>query len=59
MADVMLGAGVMAGLAAAWLYVTRPSTGEAAHVAKQRPRPQPWAAPLGAGGGAAGIGARF
>ncbi|MDB4933657.1 MAG: hypothetical protein JWP87_629 [Labilithrix sp.] len=64
LADVALGAGVMAGAAAVYLFLTRP-TAEAPAVARAndpatnaRVRPVPFAAPL-PGGGALGITARF
>jgi hypothetical protein len=56
-ADVALGAGVMAGAAAVYLFLTRP-TAEAKAPARARPRPAPFVAPL-AGGGAVGLTARF
>jgi hypothetical protein len=59
-ADVALGAGVMAGAAAVYLFLTRPSAegstttaSSAAHL-----RPAPFAVPL-TGGGALGVSARF
>lgn len=59
-ADVALGAGVMAGAAAVYLFLTRPSgevlTGSASAAA--RLRPVPYAAPA-LGGGAFGVSARF
>jgi hypothetical protein len=60
LADVALGAGVMAGAAAVYLLLTRPSgeAGGTAGTAHARLRPTPYAAPL-AGGGAAGFSARF
>lgn len=53
-ADVMLGAGLMAGAAAVWLYLTRPSVDRGGSG-----RAQPWIAPIGTAGGAAGFGATF
>ena len=59
-ADVALGAGVMAGAAAVYLFLTRPSgeptTGTA--TAAARFRPAPYAAPT-SGGGAVGVSAQF
>ncbi len=59
-ADVALGAGVMAGAAAVYLFLTRPSgeatTGTTSSAARWRPAP--YAAPT-AGGGAFGVSARF
>ena len=63
-ADVALGAGVMAGAAAIYLFLTRPSaevTSPAAAVSGMsgpRARTVPFAAPL-PGGGAIGLSARF
>ena len=63
-ADVALGAGVMAGIAAAYLFFTRPTV-EAAQpgMVSRRMRPVPFASPLpgaaGGAGGAGGAGAAF
>jgi hypothetical protein len=56
-ADVALGAGVMAGAAAVYLFLTRPSA-EATGSGAASLRPAPYAAPL-AGGGTVGVSARF
>ncbi len=56
LADVALGAGVMAGAAAAYLFLTRP-TAEASSSRSAR-TPTPYASPL-PGGGAVGLTARF
>lgn len=61
LADVALGAGVMAGAAAVYLYLTRPSaeaSGSSGAARLHRPAPVPFAAPL-SGGGAFGVSARF
>jgi hypothetical protein len=61
LADVALGAGVMAGAAAIYLFLTRPSAEaptSAVAGAGARVRPVPFAAPL-PGGGAVGVTARF
>lgn len=59
-ADVALGAGVMAGVAAVYLFLTRPSaeaiTGTTSGAARYRPAP--YAVPT-SGGGAVGVSARF
>jgi hypothetical protein len=58
-ADVALGAGVMAGAAAVYLFLTRPSVD--AHESSARARATPFAAPLlrGGGGGEIGLTAAF
>jgi len=56
-ADVALGAGVMAGAAAVYLFLTRPSA-EASAASAATFRPAPYAAPL-SGGGTLGVSARF
>jgi hypothetical protein len=60
LADVALGAGVMAGAAAVYLFLTRPSEEPPAPGAgaNARLRPAPFASPL-PGGGAVGVTARF
>jgi hypothetical protein len=59
MADVALGAGVMAGAAAVWLYVTRPAaSGEAPGRSRTAASARPYATPV-AGGAAVGLGGRF
>jgi hypothetical protein len=60
LADVALGAGVMAGAAAVYLFLTRPSaeSSTAPVAASARARAIPFAAPL-PGGGAAGVTAVF
>jgi len=64
LADVALGAGVMAGAAAVYLLLTRPSAEASASTATTgtgaaaRLRPAPYVAPL-SGGGAFGVSARF
>jgi hypothetical protein len=58
-ADVALGAGVMAGAAAVYLFLTRPSAeGSPGATSAARLRPAPYAAPLD-GGGAFGVLGRF
>lgn len=57
LADVALGAGVMAGAAALYLYFTRP-TAEAVPPPSARLRAVPYASPL-PGGGGVGVTARF
>jgi hypothetical protein len=58
-ADVALGAGVMAGAAAVYLFLTRPTAeGSPSGGPVGRLGPAPYAAPL-AGGGAFGVSARF
>ena len=57
-ADVFLGAGIMAGAAAAYLFFTRPEVAEAPAGAAAFVRPRPFAAPL-PGGGAVGLTTRF
>ena len=56
LADVALGAGVMAGAAAVYLFLTRPSVDS--HESSARARATPFARPL-PGGGAFGVTARF
>jgi hypothetical protein len=60
LADVALGAGVMAGAAAVYLFLTRPTaeSGPAPTTGVARPRTVPFAAPL-PGGGAVGLSAVF
>lgn len=60
LADVALGAGVMAGAAAVYLFLTRPSAepGAAPASASARARTTPFATPL-PGGGAVGVGLVF
>jgi hypothetical protein len=60
LADVALGAGVMAGAAAVYLFLTRPSADASAAPASAsaRARTTPFAIPL-RGGGAAGVGVVF
>jgi hypothetical protein len=59
LADVALGAGVMAGAAAVYLFLTRPTAeSSAAATSTARARTVPFAAPL-PGGGAVGLSASF
>ena len=58
LADVALGAGVMAGAAAAYLFFTRPTAEANPSHGTARARPVPFAAPL-PGGGAVGFTTRF
>jgi hypothetical protein len=59
LADVALGAGVMAGAAAVYLFLTRPpAEGSPVTSGAARFRPSPYAAPL-TGGGSVGLSARF
>lgn len=57
-ADVALGAGIGAGAAALYLFLTRPGTEKAQPSGAALARPAPFAAPL-PGGGAVGLTARF
>ena len=57
-ADVALGAGIGAGAAALYLFLTRPGSEKAQPSGTALARPTPYAAPL-PGGGAVGLTARF
>ena len=58
LADVALGAGVMAGAAAVYLFLTRPTAESSTATSTARARTTPFAAPL-PGGGAVGLSAVF